>query len=279
MELGACCDIRLIDVTVMLSDSNVVTGISASYVYDYQSEATLVNNIGTKGTPNKITLAPGETITKISAFINASGQFVYLEIITTDNDYSYGNPMLGGTPEVLLLDPNYPVVAFYGSYTTITTGTVQTSNLTSLGVYAVLDTTQGCKCLVDGDFSKLFDDVCDLDCYVEECLFDNDGCVECEHCDVQTIYNDVCDEHCNTAECIYDNGSCEPLPKECLCPLELWSNKVCDLVCNTVECEHDNGNCRPDCECDHDLLGDGVCNEECDTFDCLWDDDDCLISF
>jgi hypothetical protein len=121
LELEICCDIRLTEVTVMLSDSNVVTGISASYVYNYESEATLVNNVGTKGTPNKITLAPGETITKISAFINNGGQFVYLEIVTTDNEYSYGNPMLGGEPEVLLLDSNYPVVAFYGSYTTTTT--------------------------------------------------------------------------------------------------------------------------------------------------------------
>jgi hypothetical protein len=117
LELEVCCDIRLTEFTVMLSDSNVVTGISASYTYNYQSEATLVNNVGTKGTPNKITLAPGETITKISAFFNNGGQCVYLEIVTTDNDYSYGNPMLGGEPEVLLLDAKYPVVAFYGSYT------------------------------------------------------------------------------------------------------------------------------------------------------------------
>mmetsp|Transcript_26928 Transcript_26928/g.4927 ORF Transcript_26928/g.4927 Transcript_26928/m.4927 type:complete len:221 (+) Transcript_26928:1333-1995(+) len=187
--------------------------------------------------------------------------------------------MLEGVTEKLILDANYPVVAFYGSYKTDPSDTVPKSTITSLGVYAVLDTTQGCKCFEEDNFAKIFDDNCDLDCYVEECLYDTDGCVSCDKCDVATIYNDECNEHCNISECNYDNGSCEPLPPGCVCPKELWTNDVCDLICNTAECEHDNGKCRPDCMCDHDLLGDEVCNEECNTFECMWDDDDCLVSF
>lgn len=64
-----------------------------------------------------------------------------MTVSTTVNFYEFGNPMLEGVPEELLLDANYPVVAFYGSYKTDPTDAVPSSTLTSLGVYAVLDTT------------------------------------------------------------------------------------------------------------------------------------------
>lgn len=60
--LKACCDVRLTEITILLGAENVVTGIKTSYVYNYDSDKTIVNTVGTEGTPNVIPLALGETV-------------------------------------------------------------------------------------------------------------------------------------------------------------------------------------------------------------------------
>lgn len=54
--------------------------------------------------------------------------------------------------------------------------------------------------------------------------------------------NDVCDDECNVEECNYDNGSCYT---ECSpgCTFELYYNDTCDELCNFDDCVIDTGIC------------------------------------
>lgn len=84
-------------------------------------------------------------MTAVTVNLDESGDVTYFEIKTYDpvtdtySTSSFGDPLVG-TPNTVELDPDYPVVGFYGSVEDTPDG----PKLVGLGVYTRSDPSEGC---------------------------------------------------------------------------------------------------------------------------------------
>jgi hypothetical protein len=172
---------------------------------------------------------------------------------STGHVYEAGTPIGSSFSFDVSTTENYEIVGFLGSVGEY----IQTIG----AYYKIVDACSFSACEED---VQRFNEECDYaECYNEICGWDWGDCSYpgCD-CAVDLLFNGVCDEECNVDACAFDNSACK-IDGCSLCENDEIGNGSCDLSCNIASCEFDGGDCWEGCDCSPSIIGNGSCNIEC----------------
>lgn len=128
----------------------------------------------------------------------------------------------------------------------------------------------------------LEDNVCQTECLVAACDYDNEACAAslcAPGCYPDMLGDGTCQTACNSEPCVWDSADCECASG---CHTSQVGDGVCDLACYVEECEWDVLDCECARGCGYEDLG--LSKIECLVPACnfdawTWTEDSCANSY
>jgi len=137
---------------------------------------------------------------------------------------------------------------------------------------------QACEKRAPGCQTLLGNQVCDLQCFLEECAYDGLDCGLCSPaCGLGLVGNGRCDAACLTELCNYDAGDCT-LETTHNCSQTQIGNHICEQSCYFADTQWDLGDCDCAPGCSHALQHNTECEAVCAVSACHFDSGQCVFA-